>query len=232
MLTTSPQQRRSRRYGRNSGSRMLHGTVFDVIAVAAAVYWVFSSFTPAVGTALFVLRVLGSLSLAVCFWSAFNCSFITTAANEMSTVPWRAPSFLVLCTRRPHALCALLHSLWTALPRLCPPEPRRSISVLFQQLFYFGFLSGHEGPWARKAPHARRTFCRCCRLLGGLHLAILVECSLPLLEPLLPHSSMPSRLVPRLVHVLLQLLQCRASLGTTTVDFTLFTRSFTCCVCV
>ena len=26
------------------------------------------------------------------------------------------------------------------------------------------------------------------------------------------------------------LLQCRASLGTTTVDFTLFTRSFTCCV--
>ena len=28
----------------------------------------------------------------------------------------------------------------------------------------------------------------------------------------------------------LQLLQCRASLGTTAVDFTLFTRSFTCCV--
>ena len=43
------------------------------------------------------------------------------------------------------------------------------------------------------------------------------------------------RLIPRhlenlLVHVILQLLQCRASLGTTTVDFTLFTRSFTCCV--
>ena len=43
------------------------------------------------------------------------------------------------------------------------------------------------------------------------------------------------RLVPRrlgnlLVHVLLQLLQCRASLGTTAVDFTLLTRSFTCCV--
>ena len=41
------------------------------------------------------------------------------------------------------------------------------------------------------------------------------------------------RLIPRhlenlLVHVLLQLLQYRASLGTTTVDFTLFTRSFTC----
>ena len=35
-----------------------------------------------------------------------------------------------------------------------------------------------------------------------------------------------------LVHVLLQLLQCRASLGTTTVDFTLFTRSSTYCVCV
>ena len=43
------------------------------------------------------------------------------------------------------------------------------------------------------------------------------------------------RLIPRhlgnlLVHVLLQLLQCRASLGTTAVDFTLFPRSFTCCV--
>ena len=31
-----------------------------------------------------------------------------------------------------------------------------------------------------------------------------------------------------LVHALLQLHQYRASLGTTTVDFTLFTRSFTC----
>ena len=45
------------------------------------------------------------------------------------------------------------------------------------------------------------------------------------------------RLIPRhlgnlLVHALLQLLQCRASLSTTTVDFTLFTRSFTYCVCV
>ena len=45
------------------------------------------------------------------------------------------------------------------------------------------------------------------------------------------------RLIPRhlenlLVHVLLQLLQCRASLGTTTVDFTLFTRSSTYCVCL
>ena len=43
------------------------------------------------------------------------------------------------------------------------------------------------------------------------------------------------RLIPRhlgnlLVHVLLQLIQCRASLGTTAVDFTLFARSFTCCV--
>ena len=43
------------------------------------------------------------------------------------------------------------------------------------------------------------------------------------------------RLIPRhlgnlLFHVLLQLLQCRASLGTTAVDFTLFIRSFTCCV--
>ena len=43
------------------------------------------------------------------------------------------------------------------------------------------------------------------------------------------------RLIPRrlgnlLVHVLLQLLLCRASLGTTAVDFTLLTRSFTCCV--
>ena len=43
------------------------------------------------------------------------------------------------------------------------------------------------------------------------------------------------RLIPRhlgnlRVHVLLQLLQCRASLGTTTIDFMLFARSFTCCV--
>ena len=43
-------------------------------------------------------------------------------------------------------------------------------------------------------------------------------------------SLIPRHLGNLQVHVLLQLLQCRASLGTTTVDFTLFTRSFTCCV--
>ena len=44
------------------------------------------------------------------------------------------------------------------------------------------------------------------------------------------YRSIPRHLGNLLVHVLLQLLHCRASLGTTTVDFTLFTRSFTCCV--
>ena len=63
--------------------------------------------------------------------------------------------------------------------------------------------------------------------------------SRPHLGNSLPHLRLRQlcRLIPRhlknlLVHVLLQLLQCRASLGTTTVDFTLFTRSSTCCVCV
>ena len=63
--------------------------------------------------------------------------------------------------------------------------------------------------------------------------------SRPHLGNSLPHLRLRQlcRLIPRhlenlLVHVLLQLLQCRASLGTTTVDFTLFTRSFTYCVCV
>ena len=46
---------------------------------------------------------------------------------------------------------------------------QQSISVVsFQQIaghwafFCFGFLSGHEGPWAHKAPHARRAFRRYC----------------------------------------------------------------------
>ena len=46
---------------------------------------------------------------------------------------------------------------------------QQSISVVsFQQvaghwaLFCFGFLSGHEGPWAHRAQHARRAFRRYC----------------------------------------------------------------------
>ena len=54
--------------------------------------------------------------------------------------------------------------------------------------------------------------------------------SLPHLELRLLCRLIPRHLGNLLVHVLLQLLQCRASLGTTAVDFTLFTRSFTCCV--
>ena len=133
-----------------------------------------------------------------------SSSSISSRCTVIECVSSLAYSHLISCSPAPTSR--------PSLPALSSPAMSRLCALIWIPLHSLGL----------SRPHSLNV-----QLVGRPHLGNS-----------LPHLRLRQlcRLIPRhlenlLVHVLLQLLQCRASLGTTTVDFTLFTRSSTYCVC-